>query len=402
LPPRRHPRVRGPILAPIALTSAALLLAGCAATAGIHAPKPATPAPNTAAFDALPGWSTDHVADAMPALLRGCARLALTPPDQKLGGAALAPGHGGQAGDWLAVCAEARALPPDDEAAARQFLQTRFDLVPLTDSANAAGLFTGYYEPEVAGSREENRAYHVPLLTKPAGLVDQTDATGAHQTGRLQDGALVPYYTRAEIDHGALRRQRLDLIYLKSPIDLFFLQIQGAGRIDLPNGRVVRVGYAAGNGQPYVPIGRVLSGRGDLAPDDVTAGSIRAWLQQHPRAARATMELNPSYTFFREIPGLSPDEGPPGTLGVQLTPLRSIAVDPTRVPLGAPVWVDTTNPDGTTLQRLMLAQDTGSAITGGLRADIFYGWGPQAEDDAGRMQAPGRAWLLLPKPSPNS
>jgi membrane-bound lytic murein transglycosylase A len=349
-------------------------------------------------FDGLPGWTTDRVADAMPALLRGCARLALAPIDQQLGGT----GPGAQAGDWRAPCAAARALPPNDEAAAREFLQSHFDLVPLTDAAHPEGLFTGYYEPQVEGSRERTRIYRFPLLAKPDDLIEQTAPDGTRRYGHVVGGQFAPYYTRAEIDHGALRRQRLDLLYLKSPIDLFFLQVQGAGRVELPNGLVVRVGYAGTNGQPYVPIGRVLSEAGDIPPDQVSAQTIRDWLQSHPRDAQAVMEQNPRYTFFRDLPNVSPDEGPPGTLGVQLTPLRSIAVDPARIPLGAPVWIDTTNVDGTQLQRLMLAQDTGTAMAGGLHLDIFYGWGDLAEDQAGRMQAQGRAWMLLPKAAPAS
>jgi membrane-bound lytic murein transglycosylase A len=298
------------------------MLAACAAPR--LAPPSATP-PGVG-FDSLPGWGTDHVSDAMPALLRGCARLALTPPDQKLGGNAAAAGRGDTAGAWLATCAAARAVAPNDEAATRHFIETSFDLVELTDPTHPDGLFTGYYEPTIEGSREKTRAYRIALRTKPADLIEQTDAAGARHFGRLQDGALVPYYTRAEIDHGALRRQRLDLLYLKSPIDLFFLQIQGAGRIELPNGHEVRVGTIATNGQPYVPIGRVLSDRGDIAPDQVSAQSIRDWLLAHKREAAATLELNPSYTFFREVPNLDPDKGPPGTLGVQLTPLRSIRI----------------------------------------------------------------------------
>ena len=173
-------------------------------------------------------------------------------------------------------------------------------------------------------------------MTRPADLVEQPDAAGGRRFGRLQDGALVPYFTRAEIDAGALRRQRLDLLYLHSPIDLFFLQIQGSGRIDLPNGHVVRVGYAARNGQPYVPIGRALVAQGALAADDVSAGSIRAWLIAHPLEAAGVMELNPSYTFFRELPDLSLDQGPVGALGVQLQPLRSIAVDTRHLAVGRP------------------------------------------------------------------
>jgi membrane-bound lytic murein transglycosylase A len=374
------------------------LLAGCA----VPARQATTPPADAAAFAALPGWTTDHVADAMPAFLRGCARLALTPPDQRLGGSALASGSASQAGDWRAVCAAARVVPPYDEAATRRFLTSNFALVQLTDAVRPAGLFTGNYEPEVQGSREQTWRYNVPVRRKPADLVEQTLSDGQRRYGRIQDGELVPYYTRAEIDHGALRRQRLDLAYLQSPIDLFFLQIQGSGRIDLPNGHVVRVGYAGRNGQPYVPLGRVLVARGDLTPDQVSAQSIRGWLEGHPREARATMEQDAAYSFFREEPDLLADLGPLGTLGVQLTPLRSIAVDPLQVPLGAPVWIATTGPDGDPIQRLMVAQDTGTAITGRLRADIFFGWGSQAASDAGRLNAPGRAWVLLPRASAGS
>ncbi len=371
---------------------AALLLAGCANPHHAAAPGGATAA---IPFGSLPGWTADTISEAMPALLLGCARLALAPPDQKLGGT----GQGSQAGDWLDACSAARRLPPHDEAAARTFLQARFNLVPLA-TGGADSLFTGYYEPQIAGSREHTRVYRYPVLARPPDLIEQTGSDGGHRFGRLQGGQFVPYFTRAEIDRGALRRERLDLLYLRSPVDLFFLQVQGAGRIELPNGREVRVGYAGTNGQPYVPIGRVLSEAGDIPPDQVSAQTIRDWLQTHPREAQSVMEKNPRYTFFCEYSDLSPDGGPLGTLGVQLTPMRSAAVDPASIPLGAPLWIDTITTNGTKLQRLMLAQDTGTAIVGGMHIDIFFGWGSVAEDAAGQMQAPGRAWMLLPKAAP--
>ena len=337
-------------------------------------PAAAPPVPNPIA--GLPGWRIDHVADIMPALLRGCARLALTPPDQSLGG--VPTQRGSRAGDWAADCAAARALPPGDEAAARSFLQTRFDLVALP-----AAPLSGYFEPEVPGSREMTRAYRTALMSAPADLRTETNATG-HRV-------IAPYATRADIDAGALRRQRLDLLYLRSPVDLFFVQLEGAGRIDLPNGRVVRVGFAATNGQPTVPIGRILAERGAIPAGDVSAATIRTWLETHARDAREILEQDPAYTFFRESHDLSPELGPLGTLGVQLAPGRSLAVDPAQVPLGAPVWIDTTWPDGTPLQRLTVAQDTNSISA------LFAGWGPAAEDQANHLHAPARAWELVPK-----
>ncbi len=370
-----------------------LVLAACA-TAPHRAAAPGSQAVTTG-FDSLPGWTTDRISEAMPALLRGCTRLAFAPTDQKLGGT----GMGSEAGDWLDVCAAARRLPPNDEAAARTFLQARFNVVPLA-TGGPDGLFTGYYEPQIAGSRESTRLYRYPVLARPPDLIEQTGPDGVRRSGRVEGGQFVPYFTRAEIDRGALRRQRLDLVYLRSPIDLFFLQVQGAGRIELPNGREVRVGYAGTNGQAYVPIGRVLRDAGDIPADQVSAQTIRGWLQTHPREAQSMMEQNPRYTFFREYSDLSPDAGPLGTLGIQLTPMRSVAVDPTHIPLGAPLWIDTVAPDGTKLRRLMQAQDTGTAIAGGLHVDIFFGWGDTAEDQAGHMQASGRAWILLPKAVP--
>jgi membrane-bound lytic murein transglycosylase A len=208
----------------------------------------------------------------------------------------------------------------------------------------------------------------------------------------------VPYWDRAAIGRGALDGQRLAILWTADPVDAFVLQIQGSGRVLLPDGQVVRVSYAGQNGRPYVPIGRVLADRGAIPLGEVTMPSIRAWLEAHPAEAAGVMDQNPSYVFFRELPGAGPEDGPPGSLGAPLTPGRSIAVDRTFIPLGAPVWLDTTDPvTGAPLRRLMLAQDTGGAIKGPVRADIFWGWGAAAEDRAGRMKQPGTATVLLPR-----
>ena len=224
------------------------------------------------------------------------------------------------------------------------------------------------------------------------------DLQGKHVTGRLDGDRLVPYYDRAAIVDGALSSRRLELLWLADPVDAFVLQIQGSGRVRLPDGGIVRVTYAGQNGRPYVPLGRVLAERGAMPLDKVSMQSIRAWLAAHPEQAASTMDRNPSYVFFREMDDLHADQGPPGALGATLTPGRSIAVDKRFIPLGAPVFVATTDPlDNRPLDRLMLAQDLGGAIRGPVRADIFWGWDRAAEDRAGRMNAHGTDYLLLPR-----
>jgi membrane-bound lytic murein transglycosylase A len=356
------------------------------------------------AFNALPGWTEDHLTPAVTAFNGSCAKFALSPPDESLGGAGDAARLGGQAGQWSAVCAAARALPPEDEAAARDFFQSHFQAFAVSNAGNTEGLYTGYYEPQVAGARVRSGDYQTPIYSRPSDLV-QVDLgafvdnlKGRSVTGRVSDGILVPYYSRAEIEAGALRTKRAELLFLADPIDAFFLQIQGSGRVSLPSGQVVRVSYAGQNGRPYVPIGRILQTRGDIPADQISMQSIRAWLNAHPADAPAMMNENPSYVFFREITNINPDVGPPGSLGVPLTPGRSIAVDRNFIPLGAPVWIDTTDPlDGSKIQHLMVAQDLGGAIRGPVRADLFFGWDAQAAERAGKMRQKGQEFLLLPK-----
>jgi membrane-bound lytic murein transglycosylase A len=400
------PRARN-VLAVLALAG----MAACAhkATVQTTAPRPAL-ALSPARFAEMPGWQTDRLSDALPAFRAGCAAMAAMAPDESLGGMGDATALGGRPASWRAACTAAAQIPPADDAAARRFFETYFQPYAVSDAAAAPGkrteaLFTGYFDPEVSGSRQPGGPYRYPLLGRPTDLVTADlgvfapDLRGHSITGRVQGGRLVPYYDRAEIDGGALARQHLGILWLASPIDAFFLHIQGSGRVDLPGGAVVRVTYAAQNGRPFVPIGRVLADRGDLPLEQVSLQSIRAWLQAHPDQAQRVMDTDPSYVFFREIDGLRPDQGPPGTLGIPLTPGRSIAVDRAFLPLGAPVFIDTTDPlSGVPLQRLMLAQDLGGAIKGPARTDIFFGWGRTAEERAGRVRAHGREYVLLPRP----
>jgi membrane-bound lytic murein transglycosylase A len=339
------------------------------------------PAMTPIRFDQVVGWSSDRQADALATFLTSCTQLTAA-PDQVLGGQGEAASRGGVGADWQPACAAAQSVVAGDDAAARRFFETWFQPYGVSADGSSQGLFTGYFEPEVAGSRTPGGVYRYPLLRRPADL------------GNGQQ----PYYTRAEIEHGALRNRHLELLWLADPIDVFFLHVQGAGRVRLPDGEIVRVTYDGQNGRTYVPIGRVLAERGEMTLDQVSMQSIRAWLVAHPDQAAGVMDANPSYVFFREVPGARSDQGPPSTLGVPLSPGRSIAVDKAFIPLGAPVWIDTTDPvDGAKLRRLMMAQDLGGAIRGPVRADIFFGWGNDAEERAGRMREPGVEVLLLPK-----
>ncbi len=338
------------------------------------------PALTPLAFNQLTGWTTDRTSEALTAFMIGCAQMDGNAA-KTLGGQGTAASLGGSPIQWQRACAAARQVPPGDDAAARAYFETNFQAYGVSSDGRAEGLFTGYYEPEVAGSRSPGRDYKVPLYRRPPGLAP----------GR-------PYLTRAEIDRGGLNGRRLELLWLSNPVDAFFLHVQGSGRIRLADGHTVRVNYDGQNGRSYVPIGRVLVSRGEMTLDQVSMQSIRAWLAVHPDQAKALMEQNPSYVFFREVNGLSADMGAPGALGAALTPLRSIAVDKGFIPLGAPVWINTRDAiDGSDFKHLMVAQDLGGAITGPVRADIFFGWGADAENRAGLMRQHGTEIVLLPK-----
>jgi membrane-bound lytic murein transglycosylase A len=261
----------------------------------------------------------------------------------------------------------------------RHAIETLFVPFAVADADGPDGLFTGYYEPELRGSRQRTARYSVPLYRPPS-----DPASSA--------------LSRAAIDAGALAGQGLELLWLADPIDAFFLQAQGSGRVRLAEGGSLRVGYAASNGLPPTMIGRVLVERGELTKEAATMQTVRQWLRDHPGEATALMQKNARYIFFREIPG----DGPIGALGVALTPGRSLAIDPDLLPLGAPLWLDTTYPAGTPeagrpLRRLVVAQDSGSAIKGAVRGDLYWGSGEAALRYAGPMKQPGRYYLLLPK-----
>ena len=352
-------------------------------------------------FDALPGWGVDDPREALDAFHRSCATLAQRDAAIPMAADPLF----GQVGDWSAVCAEATAAGSSADQV-RAFVEDRFSPYLVLDGSNPEGLFTGYYEPLLNGSRRFGGPYTVPLYRPPADLLRidlgrfNPELSGYAIYGRIADREFVPYYSRRDIDSGGLAGRGLELLWVDDPIDKFFLQIQGSGQVRLDDGSLIRVGYAGQNGQPYHAIGRDLIEMGVLTREQVTMPAIRAWLEQHPNAALDIMERNRSYIFFEERPELAPDEGPLGAEGVSLTAGRSLAVDPRFIPFGVPVWLDTTAPfpegEGP-LRRLMVAQDTGGAIKGVVRGDVFWGAGERAEAIAGSMKSRGRYAILLPK-----
>jgi membrane-bound lytic murein transglycosylase A len=348
-------------------------------------------------FADLPGWSAADPRPALAAFRRSCALFGAKAPTQPIGP------YGGAVGDWLSACDAARENPSGPRAA-RAFFERWFSPFEVFAGGVGDGLFTGYYEPELRGSRMKSGRYAAPVYGLPDDLitVDLGRFPSALSTqriaGRLDGSALVPYATRAEIDAHGLGRAKV-LFYADDPIAVFFLHIQGSGRVRFADGATARVAYAGQNGWPYTPIGRILISEMGLSRQGMSMQTIRAWLASHPSDARRIMESDASFVFFRELPIGDPGLGSPGAEGAPLQPGASLAVDAKIHPLGAPFYVATNMPDSKTpLRRLFVAQDTGGAIRGPLRADIFFGFGPQAEADAGRMKQPGSIFVLLPNP----
>lgn len=400
----------------LAACTLALWITGCATTpppAAPQAPVAATPAPSPpapsqpepqsaapaatppaaaasfrlASWKDLPGWREDNVSEAWTALLASCKAL------------------GGQEA-WREPCATALRMHNPDTDAARRYFEKHFTPHQILSGDGAEnGLMTGYYEPLLRGSRKPSLRYRYAVYSVPEDLlvIDLTDVypelKGMRLRGRLEGRRVVPYYERAKIENGEAAVRGRVIVWVDDAIELFFLHIQGSGRIALDSGETIRVGYAEHNGRPYRSIGRLLVERGELALDQASMQGIKAWARQHPAQLNELLDSNASYVFFRELPAIG--GGPPGSLGVPLTPRRSVAVDARYVPLGAPVWVATTWPNSTrALNRLMLAQDTGGAIRGPLRGDFFWGYGEAAAREAGRMKQSVRMWLLLPNGYP--
>lgn len=328
-----------------------------------------------ASYAMLPGWGEDGLEGVLPALLNSCKAIAKQANDAPIGPNALA----GNASDWQAPCAAARQLPAGTSTATlKSFFERWFVPFQAEDMRGKTGLFTGYYEAELEASRKPDSLHKHPLYRAP-----KSPTT----------------LTRAEIDAGGLRGQGLEFLWVKDPVDAFFLQIQGSGIVRLTDGSDMRVGYAGNNGHTFVAIGKLMIEEGIVDRQNASMQSIRAWLRANPAEARVMMNRNPRFIFFHEIK----ENGPVGAMGVTLTAGRSLAVDPAFVPLGLPLWLDTTWPvshgaikKGAPLRRLMLAQDVGAAIKGPVRGDFFWGSGEDALTFAGAMKNPGQWFMLLP------
>ena len=335
-------------------------------------------------FAALPGWQQDDLRQAWPAFTASCGVLKRKP-------------------EWQEACAASGSVPATDGAAIRNYFETWFvpNQIRSPDGADT-GLITGYYEAMLRGSRKRHGVYQAPLYRVPADLLTldlssvYPELKNKRVRGRLDGRKVVPYSSRAEIAEGRFKGR--ELLWVDDPVEAFFLEVQGSGRVQLDNGQTVRVTYADQNGHPYKAIGRHLIELGELTPETASAQSIKAWIAANPTRRQELFNANPSFVFFREEKLADPSAGPKGALNVPLTPGRSVAIDPTLLPLGAPSYLSTTEANSDVpLQRLMMGQDTGGAIRGAVRADFFFGFGDEAMENAGRMKQRGQLWVLMPK-----
>jgi membrane-bound lytic murein transglycosylase A len=368
---------------------------------------PTTPTPpaedrlilERAQFSDLPGWADDAVEEAIPALLRSCGQLLAGADEASVGRTAV----GGRVVDWRRACKRAGEIAKGDRAAARALFETEFVPLLAKNNDDATGRFTGYYEASLRGSKRRHGKYQTPLYRPPRDLVTVelsrfvSDGKGRQLVGRLVGDRLEPYDTRAHIVGGSLAGKKLELLWVDDPIDAFFVQIQGSGKVTLDTGGELRIGFAGKNGRPYTAIGRVLVEQGIMTAKTASMQAIRAYLLAHPERAAEVMNANESYVFFDFIKG----DGPLGTQGVALVAGRSVAIDREFLPLSAPIWLDATSPiagkeGDQPLRRLVIAQDTGGAIRGPVRGDVYWGGDVNAAEIAGRMNSRGRYFVLLP------
>jgi len=375
-------------------TPAPVAPAPVAPVPSVEAPAAKPPAPvsplRASSWDAIAGWRDDNPQLAWSAFLTSCSTLKNQPA-------------------WQSVCSVATAFNEPSRDMLYRFFELNFTPYQVVNpDGTDSGLVTGYYEPLLHGSRTRSARYRNPVYGVPDDLlvIDlgeiYPDLKNMRLRGRLDGRRVVPYFNRAQIDEGSAAVAGKEIVWVEDAVELFFLQIQGSGRIRLDSGETIRLGYADQNGYPYRSIGRLLVDRGDLPLERASMQGIKAWAKQNPAKLQELLNYNASYVFFRELPPDLP--GPLGALGVPLTARRSIAVDARYIPLGAPVFLATTMPNSRQpLNRLMLAQDTGGAIRGAVRADFFWGFGDEAGTLAGRMRQNAKMWVLLPNgyPLPN-
>ena len=395
----------------IAVMAAMVSLTACAPAKIFGAPPPApTPEKETKkkqavrleprAFAVLQGWNNDDQRGALSAFLISCGRIKKMVPKKLIAGSANIPG--GTAADWAPACMAAEKINGTNRAEVKQFFEIWFTPYLVTDQGGdgASGLFTGYFEPELKGSLKQGGAYQTPLYTRPPDLISVSlgafddDLSGTTIWGRVENGRLKPYAGRKAIENGTSGIMLKPLAWALDPVEAFFLHVQGSGRIRLEDGSVMRLGFAGKNGLKYRSIGRLLIDRGEIPADRLTMDSIAQWVRANPEKGRALIQENPSFIFFRSLTG----PGPIGAGGYALTPGRSLAVDRRYLPLGVPLWLETAHPldKSRAFNRLMVAQDSGGAIKGVVRGDIFFGAGADARAMAGNMKRAGRYFILLP------
>ncbi len=346
------------------------------------------------AFDKIVGWNKDNHERALAAFKRSYLEMKKTAHGFKRSAE-----FGGILQDWLSI--PEAALNTTD---ARHFFEINFVPFNVIDLARAEGLFTGYYEPEAEGSLKRTEIYQVPIYRRPPELValkeGEKNPTGLSY-GKIENGCAEAFFTRQQVEGGALAGRGLEIVWLRSWVDAFFIHIQGSGRIRLEDGRIIRLAFAAKNGQPYTGIGGVLLKQGVATPQTMSMQVLREWMAAHPDAARILMWTNKSFIFFRDIEVPDDSLGALGAQQVHLTPLRSLAVDRSIWMFGTPIWLDTTTPPESPngpepFRHLMVAQDTGTAIRGHVRGDVYWGWGDDAALIAGNMKSPGQMTVLLP------
>jgi len=363
--------MRWSVLAGGLLLAAASLLSACAGTSGSAVDNKVRMAP--IAFKEIPGWNEDRQGEALVAFRKSCPRLTSS-PDVKIAT------DGGEkvvtATEWKTICDAAARAKERDNAAARQFFEENFR--PLV--VQSPGKFTGYFEPEMRGSRVPSRVFTVPVYRRPPDLGDG------------------PYLTRAEIEQGGLKGKGLEIAYVQDPVALYEVQVQGSGRIHLAEGGVLSIGFDGANNRPYTALAGVLADMGVMKREDANWPAIRDWLKRNPQDGREVMRKNERYIFFKD----TRTAAAAGSQGVALTAQRSLAVDTALTPYGTPIWIDTQRPVAgkpgqlEIYRRLMIAQDSGTAIKGPARGDVFFGGGARAADWAGRMVGAGQAIVLVP------
>jgi membrane-bound lytic murein transglycosylase A len=378
----------------LALSLMASAVAGASETAGSRTDTIGGALLRPISYDDLAGWPDDDHGLAFLAFRRSCEKLLS-------GESATRPGIAADS-RLRAVCAAANGLALPDRVEARRFFESRFEPVEVTPPSGR-GFLTGYFEPEFAGSLEPDATFAAPLLARPDDLVTLEDpGAGLAAMRRREDGRLEPYPDRAAIETGALGARGRPVVFLRDPVDAFIVHVQGSARIRLPGGDVVRVAYAGRNGWPYTSIGRLLAEREGIPPADLNLAGLTRWLRAHPERGRDLMRENRSFIFFRRADELAPADGPIGAMGVPLMAGRSLAVDRTLWPYGTPVWLEGEIPDvrgqPTPLRRLLAAHDTGTAIVGPARGDLFVGSGPEAGTIAGAIRHPIRFVVLRPRP----